>query len=124
MGRVAGSASLSSSGMICWASTFPSSTPHWSNESMSQIAPWVKTLCSYSATSFPSAAGRQPLQQERVGWAIALEGAVRHQPCRRAFGLNLLRGFAKGQRLRLREHVGQEHVVMAAERVKRLHRTR
>ena len=28
------------------ASTFPSSTPHWSNESMPQITPWVNTLCS------------------------------------------------------------------------------
>ena len=28
------------------ASTLPSSTPHWSNESMSQIAPCVNTLCS------------------------------------------------------------------------------
>src|SRR5215813_10982035 len=52
-----GSAPLSSSGMMRWAKTLPSSTPHWSNESMSQIVPWVKTLCSYRATSFPSAAG-------------------------------------------------------------------
>src|SRR5512143_3170138 len=37
---------LSSSGMIRWASCLPSSTPHWSNESMLQIAPWVKTMCS------------------------------------------------------------------------------
>jgi hypothetical protein len=34
------------SGTIRWASTLPSSTPHWSNESMFQIAPCVKTLCS------------------------------------------------------------------------------
>ena len=35
-----------SSGMIRFASTLPSSTPHWSNESIPQIVPWVKTLCS------------------------------------------------------------------------------
>src|SRR5262245_31768695 len=34
-----GSAGLSNSGRIRFARTFPSSTPHWSNESMSQIAP-------------------------------------------------------------------------------------
>jgi len=42
-----GSATVgSSTGRICWARTLPSSTPHWSNESMFQMAPWVKTLCS------------------------------------------------------------------------------
>src|SRR6516164_1711434 len=52
-----GSAGLSSSGMMRWASTLPNSTPHWSKESMSQMAPWVKTLCSYRATSLPSVSG-------------------------------------------------------------------
>ena len=32
--------------MIATARTLPSSTPHWSKESIPQIAPWVKTLCS------------------------------------------------------------------------------
>src|SRR5438034_967658 len=41
-----GAVSLSSSGMIRFARTFPSSTPHWSKESIPQIVPWVKTLCS------------------------------------------------------------------------------
>ena len=41
-----GSALLSSSGMMRWASTLPSSTPHWSNELICQMAPWVKTECS------------------------------------------------------------------------------
>src|SRR5213078_2485656 len=44
--RRGGSVALSSSGMIRCASCFPSSTPHWSNESMCQITPWVNTLCS------------------------------------------------------------------------------
>ena len=37
---------LSNSGMMRCASTLPSSTPHWSKESMFQITPCVKTLCS------------------------------------------------------------------------------
>ena len=40
------SPSPESSGMMRWARTLPSSTPHWSKESMSQIAPCTKTLCS------------------------------------------------------------------------------
>ena len=36
----------SSSGMMRWARTLPSSTPHWSKELMFQMTPWVKTLCS------------------------------------------------------------------------------
>ena len=39
-------ASLSSSGRITLASCLPSSTPHWSNELISQITPCVKILCS------------------------------------------------------------------------------
>ena len=35
------------------ASSLPSSTPHWSKLLMFQITPWVKTLCSYSASSRP-----------------------------------------------------------------------
>src|SRR5258705_4514005 len=45
-----GSALLSSSGMMRWARTLPSSTPHSSNESISQIVPCVNTQCSYNAT--------------------------------------------------------------------------
>jgi len=37
--------------MMVVASSLPSSTPHWSNELIPQITPWVKTLCSYKATS-------------------------------------------------------------------------
>ena len=95
-----------------WASTLPSSTPHWSNELMSQIAPWVKTLCSYSATSLPERRRRQALGQNGVGGPVALEHPVRHQPVRRALGLDLLGGLAEGQRLGLGEDVGQQHVVV------------
>src|SRR5947209_319782 len=42
----AGSAWLSSSGTMRCASTFPSSTPHWSNELICQMTPCVNTKCS------------------------------------------------------------------------------
>src|SRR5213078_3753385 len=107
-----GSVWLSSSGMIRWASTLPSSTPHWSNESTSQIAPWVNTLCSYSATSFPSVSG-----ESRVRGPIAEKDSMRNETVGRALGLDLLARLAEGQRLRLRKHVGHQHVVLATERV-------
>ena len=44
--RASAPRSACSSGMIATASALPSSTPHWSKESIPQIAPWVKTLCS------------------------------------------------------------------------------
>src|SRR5215469_7245483 len=52
-----GSVVLSSSGIIRFASTLPSSTPHWSNELIFQMVPCTKTLCSYSAMSLPSVSG-------------------------------------------------------------------
>ena len=63
---------------------------------------------------------RQPFQQDRVGRAIAFEGAVRHEPARRALGLDLRGRLAEGQRLRLGEHVGQQQIVMPAQRIQRL----
>ena len=69
-------------GRSAWRATLPSSTPHWSKESMPQIAPWVKTLCSYSATSEPRVCGREPLGEDRVRGAVALEDAVRDELAR------------------------------------------
>ena len=69
-----------SSGTMRLASTLPSSTPHWSNESMSQIAPWVKTLCSYSATSLPERRGRQPLDAGSCSSGGCRRTSVRHEP--------------------------------------------
>lgn len=43
--------SLANSGSMALASCLPSSTPHWSNELMSQMIPCVKILCSYSAAN-------------------------------------------------------------------------
>ena len=67
---------------------------------------------------------RQPFGEDRVRRAVALEDAVRHQPVRRALGLDLLGRLAEGQRLGLGEDVRQQHVVVPAERVERLARRR
>ena len=48
------------------ASFLPSSTPHWSNESMPQIAPSVITLCSYAATSAPSVRGVELVGEQHL----------------------------------------------------------
>ena len=63
---------------------------------------------------------REPVGEDGVRRAIAFEHAVRHKPIRRALRLHLLRRLAERQRLALREDVGQQHVVMAAQRIERL----
>ena len=87
---------------------------------MSQMAPCVKTLCSYSATSFPSAAGVSRSRR------IVLDGRL---PSKVRCGTSHAGVFSawtscgvlpKAMRLRLGKYVGQEQVVVAAERVKRL----
>ena len=45
---------------------------------------------------------------------------MRHEPVRRALGLDLLGGLAKGQRLGLGKDIRQEHVVVPAQRSERL----
>src|SRR6266540_6302750 len=62
----------------------------------------------------------EPISEDRIRRAIAVEYAMRHEPIRRALCLDLLRRLAEGQRLGLREHVRQENIVMPAERVERL----
>src|SRR6516164_5017697 len=58
-----------------------------------------------------------------IGWTIALEHAVRNQPVRSAFRRDLLASLAKCQRFGLRVYVGDEHVVMSAERMERLRKS-
>src|SRR4051794_2054831 len=60
---------------------------------------------------------RQGVQQQGIRRTITLEQPMWHQPVRRAFRLDLLGGLAESQRLRLREDVGKQHVVMPAQRV-------
>ena len=46
-----------SSGKICFARTFPNSTPNWSKLKMFHITPCTKILCSYIAINWPSVKG-------------------------------------------------------------------
>src|ERR1051325_3379171 len=62
----------------------------------------------------------QAIQENRVGRSVALEDAVRHEPLGRALGRDLVSRLAAGERLGLREHVGEQHVVMPADPVERL----
>src|SRR5689334_4471378 len=62
----------------------------------------------------------EPLSQDHVRRPVALEDPVRHEPIGCAFRLHLLRGLAKGKRLRLREYVGDQHVMVAPERRERM----
>src|SRR4029450_11298788 len=63
---------------------------------------------------------RELLGEEGIRRAIALEYPVRHQPIRRALGLDFLGCFTEGQRLGLGEDVRQEYVVVPAQRIERL----
>ena len=63
---------------------------------------------------------REPVGEDGVRRAVALEDAVRHEPVRRALGFDLLRRLSERQRFGLGEDVGQQHVVVAAERIERL----
>ena len=67
---------------------------------------------------------RHLLRQDRGRGAVAEEGLVRHQPVRRALGLDLFRGLANHQSLRLRQEVGCQHALVLAtlDRVVRLGR--
>ena len=87
---------------------------------MFQIAPCVNTLCSYSATSLPSAAGVSRSSRIVFDGRLPSNVPVRHEPVGRAFGLDLLGRLAERQRFGLREDVRQQHVVMPAERIERL----
>ena len=111
-------------GAIRCASTLPSSTPHWSNESMFQIDALREDAVLVERDQLAEHRRRQPLGEDRVRRPVALEDAVRHQPVRRALGPHLLGRLAERQRLGLGEHVGHQHVVVSAERVQRLRRSR
>ena len=69
----------------------------------------------------PRVSGVSSRGQDGVRRAVALEDAVGNEPIRRALGFDLLRGLSERQRFGLGEDVGQEHVMLAAERIERLH---
>src|SRR3984885_1550502 len=50
---------------------------------------------------------------------VSFEQPMWHKPIGRALRPDLIRGLAKSQRLRLREYIGNQHVVMSAQRVER-----
>src|SRR5262245_36991687 len=63
---------------------------------------------------------REPLGEEGVRRAVALEDAVRHKPIRCALGLDFLGRLAESQRFGLGEDVRQQDVVVPAQRMERL----
>ena len=63
---------------------------------------------------------RQPFSEDGIRRSVAFEDAMRHEPVRDAFGLDLLLGLAEGEGLSLREHIGQEDVVLMPQRIQRL----
>ena len=71
---------------------------------------------------FAESLRREPGGEDRVRRAVAFEHAMRDEPVWRALGFDLLRRFAECQRFGLGEDVCQEHVVVAAERIERLHK--
>ena len=119
--RECGSSLLSSSGMMRCASTLPSSTPHWSNESMPQIVPCGEDDVLIERDQL---AERLRRQLRRPGWystdgCLRTPGAAPANPeCPRPSPAS--GGLAERQRLGLREDVGQQHVVMPSERIERL----
>ena len=65
--------------------------------------------------------GRQAFEQQRIGWSVACEQTVRNQPVRRAFGADFRFRLAESERLAFRKHISEQHVVVFAQRVQRLH---
>ena len=79
---------------------------------MSQMAPWVNTLCSYSATSAPSLRGVS--LSTRIMLVGRLPSATRNGVWKSGepSAFEFLGGLAEGQRLGLREQVGHQQVVL------------
>src|SRR5262249_8897097 len=63
---------------------------------------------------------RQTVEHQEVGGSITLEDPVGNKRRRSALGANLLGRLPESERLRLREHIGDQNIVMAAERVQGL----
>ena len=111
--------------MIRFASTLPSSTPHWSNESMPQIVALGEDACARRGRPACRASrASSSLGEDRGRRPVALEDAVRDELLRRALGAHLVGRLAEGERLGLGEDVGEQQVVVVAERVQRLARSR
>ena len=66
---------------------------------------------------------RQSLGQNRGRRSITLERTVRHKPVRRTRGPDLFGRFTERERLGLREHIGQQEIMVLAERIERVNET-
>src|SRR3954454_22897329 len=66
---------------------------------------------------------RQPIQQHRVGRAVAGEGAVGHLLRGNAFRFDLVRRLAERERFGLRQQVGRQQILVVAELVVGVHET-
>ena len=60
---------------------------------------------------------RESISEDGVRRTIALKNAVRHQPIGCSFGFDLFGRLAESQGFGLRKNVGQEHIVVPAERI-------
>ncbi len=63
---------------------------------------------------------RQAIHQDGIGWVIALKGAMWHLKGGNTVGLDLLRRFAKSQRLGLREEVRHQQIVVRRQGMQRV----
>ena len=87
---------------------------------MSQIDALREHVVLVERDQFAERSRREPLEQEGVRRPVALEDAVRDEPVGCPLGLHLLGRLAERERLGLREDVGQQHVVLLAQRIERL----
>ena len=110
--------------MIRCASTLPSSTPHWSKELMLPDRALREDAVLVERDERAERERRQLLGEEHVRRAVALEDPVRDDRLGRPLGAHLRLGLAERERLGLREDVRHEDVVVVAERVQRLARSR
>src|SRR6185295_12174592 len=58
------------------------------------------------------------LKKQGIRWSIAFEQAMRHEPVRRCFRLDLLGGLAEGQCLGLSKDVSEQYIMVPSERIK------
>src|SRR5271165_4727541 len=64
---------------------------------------------------------RQAIGQDRGRRTVALKRFVRHQPLGSSSRRNFLRRFTERQRLRLRQYIGEEQVMMNSQRIELVH---
>ena len=64
-----------------------------------------KNIVFVKSNQFPEHVGRQLVSQNHIGWPIAFENAMRHQPVRRFLGFDLVGGLSESQRFCLQQRV-------------------